>query len=169
MNHIPFISAEHVETRLTWAGITDALVTAHQKPEADIDDILSKSGNNSLLTRAAWIKGQGMAVKTATIFPENVTNFPNQPTVQSLVTLFDDRSGAPEAIIDGNLVTKWMTAGDSVIGANLLAKPDSRVLTILGAGEVAQSMIDAYREIFPHLEIYFIIIVITLWVKPLCD
>jgi ornithine cyclodeaminase len=156
MNHIPFISAEHVETRLTWAGITDALVTAHQKPKADIDDILFKSGNNSLLTRAAWIRGQGMAVKTATIFPENVTNFPNQPTVQSLVTLFDDRSGAPEAIIDGNLVTKWKTAGDSVLGAKLLAKPDSRVLTILGAGEVAQSMIDAYREIFPHLETIYL-------------
>lgn len=156
MKIIPFITAEHIETRLTWTGITDALVAAHQRPKADIDDILLKSGNNSVLTRTAWIKGQGIAAKTATIFSENTTNYPDRPTVQSLVTLFDDQSGAPEAIIDGNLVTKWKTAGDSVLGAKLLAKPMSSVLTILGAGKVAQSMIDAYREIFPQLETIYL-------------
>ncbi|MBU25613.1 MAG: ornithine cyclodeaminase [Gammaproteobacteria bacterium] len=156
MKEIPFISETQIGELLNWSGVIEALVAAHQKPQAQIDDILFKSGNNSLLTRAAWIKNHGIAVKTATIFPENGTCSPDLPTVQSLVTLFDDKSGAPQAIIDGNLVTKWKTAGDSVLGAKLLAKPESRVLTILGAGKVAQSMIDAYREIFPKLETIYL-------------
>lgn len=156
MQEIPFISDTQIDKLLCWSGIVEAIAAAHQKPQAQIDDILFKSGTNSLLTRAAWIKNHGMAVKTATIFPENRTYSPDLPTVQSIVTLFDDKTGAPEAIIDGNLVTKWKTAGDSVLGAKLLARPESRVLTILGAGKVAQSMIDAYREIFPGLETIYL-------------
>ena len=72
--------------------------------------------------------------------------------MQSVFTLFDDETGKPLAFIDGNLVTKWKTAGDSVFAAKLLARPDSRVLTIVGAGAVASSMIDAYRALFPRLE-----------------
>jgi len=108
-------------------------VSAHQRPEAEINDILFQSENSSLLSRAAWIKNYGIAVKTATIFPDNATKFPDLPTVQSLVTLFDDNSGAPQAIIEGNFLTKWKTAGDSVLGAKLLARKESQVLTILGA------------------------------------
>ena len=156
MRDIPFISEEHIDKLLTWSEITDALFSVHQKPEADINDILLQSKNSSLLSRAAWVENYGIAVKTATIFPDNATKFQDLPTVQSLVTLFDDNSGAPQAIIDGNLITKWKTAGDSVLGAKLLARKESQVLTILGAGKVAQSMIDAYRELFPGLETIYV-------------
>ena len=156
MRDIPFISEEHIDKLLTWSEITDALFSVHQKPEADINDILLQSKNSSLLSRAAWVENYGIAVKTATIFPDNATKFQDLPTVQSLVTLFDDNSGAPQAIIDGNLITKWKTAGDSVLGAKLLARKGSQVLTILGAGKVAQSMIDAYRELFPGLETIYV-------------
>lgn len=156
MKSIPFISAQHLESLLTWSGITDALFDIHKAGEAEIDDILFKDKTASILTRAAWIRRHGIAVKTATIFPDNSINDPRLPTVQSLVTLFEDRSGSPQAIIDGNLVTKWKTAGDSVLGAKLLARPDSRILTILGAGQVAQSMIDAYREIFPDIDTIYL-------------
>ena len=71
MQEIPFISATQIDKLLSWTGIVEAIVAAHQKPKAQIDDILFKSGTNSLLTRAAWIKNHGIAVKTATIFPEN--------------------------------------------------------------------------------------------------
>ncbi|HAN81005.1 MAG: ornithine cyclodeaminase [Gammaproteobacteria bacterium] len=156
MRDIPFISEEHIDKLLTWSEITDALFSVHQRPEADINDILLQSKNSSLLSRAAWVENFGIAVKTATIFPDNATKFQDLPTVQSLVTLFDDNSGAPQAVIDGNLITKWKTAGDSVLGAKLLARKESQVLTILGAGKVAQSMIDAYRELFPGLETIYV-------------
>tara|TARA_R110001583_G_scaffold66894_1_gene191777 strand:- start:6011 stop:6931 length:921 start_codon:yes stop_codon:yes gene_type:complete len=147
-----FIDAQDVKNNLSWIELCDALHEGHQAPRADIDDILFKQGDNALLNRAAWIKGKGIGVKTATIFPNNTNLSEPLPNVQAVFTLFDDKTGKPLAFIDGNLVTKWKTAGDSVFAAKLLARPDSKVLTIVGAGAVASSMIDAYRALFPKLE-----------------
>ncbi len=149
---IPFITSEQVESRLSWLGVTEALVQAHLKPRADIDDIIFKQGNSTLLSRASWIKGTGIGVKTATIFPGNPERDPALPSVHSIFSLFDDKTGVPRALIDGALVTKWKTAGDSVLGAKFLARPDSRVLTVVGAGAVSNSLIDAYREVFPKID-----------------
>ncbi|MFT7054317.1 MAG: ornithine cyclodeaminase [Psychromonas sp.] len=147
-----FINAEDVKNNLSWTELCNALHEGHKAPRADIDDILFKHGDNALLNRAAWIKGKGIGVKTATIFPNNANLTSPLPNVQSVFTLFDDENGKPLAFIDGNLVTKWKTAGDSVFAAKLLARPDSRVLTVVGAGAVASSIIDAYRALFPGLE-----------------
>lgn len=149
---IPFINAENIEPNLTWAGLCSALSNGHKASRADIDDILFKNGDNALLSRAAWIKDKGIGIKTATIFPNNVKKSPAIPSVHAIFTLFDDQTGIPQAIIDGKLVTKWKTAGDSVLGATLLARPESKVLTVIGAGAVASSIIDAYRALFPTLE-----------------
>lgn len=149
---VPFINAEDVEAHLSWSELCAAFQAGHKVARADIDDILFKHGDNALLSRAAWIQGKGIGIKTATIFPNNVNLPVALPSVSAIFTLFDDDTGIPRAIIDGKLVTKWKTAGDSVLGAKLLARPDSKVLTVIGAGAVASSVIDAYRELFPQLE-----------------
>lgn len=149
---IPFINAPDIESSLSWTGLCNALYEGHKVSRADIDDILFKNGDNALLSRAAWIKDKGIGIKTATIFPNNAKLSPVIPSVHAIFTLFDDQTGIPLAIIDGKLVTKWKTAGDSAYGAKLLARADSKVLTVIGAGAVASSIIDAYRALFPHLE-----------------
>ena len=78
------------------------------------------------------------------------------PSVHGALVVFDDATGAVRAVIDSALVTKWKTAADSILGARLLARPDSRRLLILGAGAVAASLIEAYRAEFPGIEV-------TLW------
>ena len=152
MSHVPFIQAIDVEHLLSWQALSDSLHEGHRRARADIDDILFKHGNNALLNRAAWIKGAGIGIKTATIFPDNLTRTPALPSVHAIFTLFDDKTGVPLVLIDGILVTKWKTAGDSVLGSRLLARADSEVLTIVGAGAVADSLIDAYRAVFPGLK-----------------
>ncbi|MFT5219004.1 MAG: ornithine cyclodeaminase/alanine dehydrogenase-like protein (mu-crystallin family) [Planctomycetota bacterium] len=149
---IPFLQARDVEHLLSWEAVSNALMAGHQQSRAHIDDILFEQGNNAVLNRAAWIKGAGIGVKTATIFPGNLDRSPVLPSIHAVVTLFDDETGVPTVLIDGTLVTKWKTAADSVLGARLLARADSKVLTIVGAGAVADSLIDAYRECFPALE-----------------
>ena len=47
------------------------------------------------------------------------------------------------------MVTKWKTAGDSILAAKLLARPNSRNILILGAGTVAYSLRQAYGNFFP--------------------
>jgi ornithine cyclodeaminase len=54
-----------------------------------------------------------------------------------------------DALIDFHLLTKWKTAGDSLFAASKLARPDSRNITLVGAGAVARSMHAAYKALFP--------------------
>ncbi|HEY9057743.1 MAG TPA: ornithine cyclodeaminase [Aurantimonas sp.] len=147
-----FIGFDEADPLLDWTSIADAIADGHRQPEAEIGDLLLSQDGRSLLNRGAWIKGLGIALKSVTIYPENQSKTPPLPSIQGGMLLFDDATGAPVALVDGILVTKWKTAGDSVLGARLLARPDSRRLLICGAGTVAHSLIEAYCEIFPDLE-----------------
>ncbi|MEH6404350.1 MAG: hypothetical protein V7750_13310, partial [Sneathiella sp.] len=48
-------------------------------------------------------------------------------------------------------VTKWKTAGDSVLGARILARKEATSLLVIGAGTVAKNLLQAYSEVFPNL------------------
>lgn len=144
----PMIGPE-AEAVLTWDGITDAIAAGHRLPRADIRDMLLHRGGDTLLNRAAWIDGLGQLVKVATIFPGNA---PVRPTVNGAVTLFDDATGELTALVDFHLVTKWKTAGDSLLAARRLARRDARRILLVGAGTVARSMVAAYRSAFPGAE-----------------
>ncbi|MBB4001281.1 ornithine cyclodeaminase family protein [Aurantimonas endophytica] len=147
-----FISFPDADRLLTWTMVADAIEAGHRLPAPEIGDMLLSSDGRSLLNRAAWVSGLGIALKSVTVYPDNPRRDPPLPTVQGSVLVFDEASGAPVALVDGILVTKWKTAGDSVLGARLLARPDSRKLLICGAGTLARSLVEAYREVFPGLE-----------------
>ena len=51
--------------------------------------------------------------------------------------------------MDFALVTKWKTAGDSLLGAAQLARKDSEVILIVGAGAVGHALRQAYGTFFP--------------------
>lgn len=140
-----------VEKRLDWIALTEAIRVGHLLPRAEVADSLLYRGKDTLLTRSAWVDGLGLAVKAATIFPGNAAT--GKPTVLGAVNLFSDHDGALEALVDFRLVTKWKTAGDSLLAARLLARPEARRILIVGAGTVAESMVAAYRAAFDHAEI----------------
>jgi ornithine cyclodeaminase/alanine dehydrogenase-like protein (mu-crystallin family) len=53
---------------------------------------------------------------------------------QSTVVLFDADTGRPKALIGGNLLTALRTAAAAAVSVRYLARPDARVLGIVGAG-----------------------------------
>lgn len=148
---VPFIPFDEGEALLDWVGLTEALARGHDLPKAEIGDTFLYRDPDTLLSRAAWIDGMGMAVKTATIFPGNPQA--GKPMVNGAVCLYDDRDGTLAALIDFHLVTKWKTAGDSLLAAMRLARADSRSVLIIGAGTVGASLIEAFSAGFPGAEI----------------
>lgn len=142
------IGFEDGEKDLDWIGLTEALKAGHNLPKAEIADTFLYRGKDTLLNRSAWIDGLGLTVKCATIFPENPSA--GVPMINGAVSLFDDAHGRLEAIIDFHLITKWKTAGDSLLGALRLARPDSRKILIIGSGTVARSLHDAYSVGYPE-------------------
>lgn len=134
------------EEKLDWIALTEALEAGHLLPRAEIQDSFLYRGTDTVLSRAAWIDGLGIAVKTATIFPGNAAY--DLPNIGGGVSLFEDVSGQLSAMLDFRLVTKWKTAGDSLLSAIKLAPPKVETILIVGAGTVARSVIEAYSAYF---------------------
>lgn len=145
-----FIRYQDVDHKLDWSSMVQALKSGHELPKAKISDHFIRRDDDTLLSRAAWIDGLGIAVKSVTVFPENAQK--DRPTVQGAMLLFDEKTGSAHAIIDSALVTKWKTIADSLLGAKILARPDSKHLLVIGAGHVAQHAISGYLQMFPNLE-----------------
>ncbi|MCC6008497.1 MAG: ornithine cyclodeaminase [Rhodobacteraceae bacterium] len=145
---LPFIEAGQVEPLLDWLELTRALEAGHSTATPELGDGFLYRGSDTLLARTAWIDGMGLAVKAATVFPGNAAR--GLPAVNGAMLLFDDSTGRPEAVLDFHLVTKWKTAGDSLLAALRLARPDSGEILIIGAGTVAASLIEAYGAGFPQ-------------------
>ncbi|MGB3409034.1 MAG: ornithine cyclodeaminase [Jannaschia sp.] len=132
---------------LDWLDLTRALEAGHALPRAEVKDSFLYRGEDTILSRAAWIDGLGALVKTATIWPGNTAR--GKPAIGGAVSVFDDSDGSLQAMLDFALVTKWKTAGDSLLAATRLARPDSRRILIVGAGTVARSLREAYAAAFP--------------------
>ena len=141
------ISYQDCDPILSWRGLTNAIQLGHELNKAEISDTFLYRRDDTLLSRSAWIDGMGIAVKCATIFPGNKNL--KKPAINGAVNLFDDKTGQLSAVIDFHLVTKWKTAGDSILAAKLLARPNSRNILILGAGTVAYTLRQAYGNFFP--------------------
>ncbi|MEM7083251.1 MAG: ornithine cyclodeaminase [Pseudomonadota bacterium] len=150
--HVPHIGFAEIDAQLSWKGVADALLDGHRGHRAVHDDLWLEHESKGFFNRCALIPGLGLATKSVTVFPQNRDASPPRPAIQGAVCLFDDQSGELLAILDGELVTKWKTTGDSILGARLLARPDSKHLLIVGAGTVGGHAIDAYCELFPTLE-----------------
>ncbi len=148
---VPYIRGADVEHLLDWNRMVAALLAGHRLAAPQISDQFLQRGDDTLLSRAAWIDGFGIAVKSVTVLPDNAAK--GLPSVHGAMVLFEDETGTVEAVIDSALVTKWKTAADSVLGAKLLARPNSRRLLIVGAGAVAASLVEAYSAVFPGIEI----------------
>lgn len=73
-----------------------------------------------------------LGVKAGGYFPGNAAR--GLINHQSSIFLFDPETGRPVAMVGGNLLTALRTAAASAISIDRLARPDARVLGIVGAG-----------------------------------
>lgn len=86
-----------------------------------------------------------LGAKLVTTFPKN--SAAGLPSVSGLYALFDPRTGAPEAVMDGAYLTLVRTACVSALAARTLSSPASRSLGILGAGAQAGFHIRAFARV----------------------
>jgi ornithine cyclodeaminase len=99
-----------------------------------------------LAAMPAYLPGMGiLAAKLVSLFPNN--SGIGIPTHQAVVLVFDDATGSPLAVIDGTSITAARTAAGSALSVDLLARPDSRVLAVLGTGAQARSHLEAVTRV----------------------
>ena len=84
--------------------------------------------------------------KNFAFFPEN-RKF-GRPTVLATIILNDPQTGVPLAIMDGTWITGVRTAAATAVAAKYLAKRNSEVVGIFGAGFQGETHLKALNEIF---------------------
>ncbi len=70
-----------------------------------------------------------------------------------MLVVFDDKTGAPIGLLNETWLHRFRTALTGVVAAKYLARPDSRVLALIGAGSIAAEMFPAITRIFDLDEI----------------
>jgi alanine dehydrogenase len=91
------------------------------------------------------------AVKVVNVHPENRGRY-NLPTVMATVILVDPKSGFPLAIMSGTAITDMRTGAAGGIAAKYLARRNSKVLGLIGAGAQARTQLTALLEVFRSLD-----------------
>lgn len=85
--------------------------------------------------------GGALGAKLVTFFPGNT----GIHTHHALIVLFRPETGEPLVIMDGRLITEMRTAAASAVATQWLARPEARILAILGSGVQARSHLEALR------------------------
>jgi alanine dehydrogenase len=142
------LSEAEVRELLDLDALVDALADAHRElsdGKASMPPrIAALAERNGLLgAMPAYLPSAGLTCKLVTLFPENR----DRHTHQALICVFDPTNGTPVALMDGTYITATRTAAGSALATRLLAREDSRVLAILGAGVQARTHADALRRV----------------------
>ena len=86
-----------------------------------------------------------LETKLVAVFPGNHAE--GLPTHQALIALFDERTGSVLAVMDGTEITAVRTGASSAVATRTLAREDSNVLAVLGAGVQGRSHLAAVSRV----------------------
>ena len=96
------------------------------------------------LVMAAYVdveSGEALAVKVVSLFDHNAER--GIPRIQAAVVAFEPDTGRLLALLEGATLTALRTGAASGAATDLLARPDSRVAAIFGAGVQARTQLEA--------------------------
>jgi alanine dehydrogenase len=74
------------------------------------------------------------------------------PDTTSTLILNNPDTGEPVCVMDGSWFSSTRTAAVTAVAARHLARPDARILGLIGAGTLARAMLPALQAVCPGLE-----------------
>jgi len=102
----------------------------------------SKSPPGVAIFNPSFLKdGKGYGLKVVSDFYQNSSR--GVPRMSALVALFDGMTGQPQTVMEGGYLTDMRTGAGTALAARFLARKDSRVVSIFGAGRVARNQLEA--------------------------
>jgi ornithine cyclodeaminase/alanine dehydrogenase len=108
----------------------------------------------SLADKAGWLgvmpaylaRAGSLSTKIVTVYSNNATVH-GIPNVLATVVLNDAETGRPVGILEGSYITAMRTGAVSGVATKYLARRDSEVVGIFGAGVQARKQLEAVQEV----------------------
>lgn len=88
-----------------------------------------------------------LVVKTASVFPHNAEL--NLPLIHAIVLVLEADTGRPVALLEGGSLTAIRTGAASGAATDILARSDSHVAAIFGAGIQSRTQLEAICTVRP--------------------
>jgi ornithine cyclodeaminase/alanine dehydrogenase-like protein (mu-crystallin family) len=92
--------------------------------------------------------GHSITIKTVAYSPENPRRY-QLPTILSTLARYDGDTGRLLVLTDGAVLTALRTGATSAVASSLLARPESTVVGLIGAGAQAVTQLHALTRMFP--------------------
>ena len=121
-----------------------AIGTVQMPPRSRID-IREYDGQVAVMP-AFLERANAVGLKVVSTYPANPSRH-NLPTILATIVTVDATTGAVSAIIEGAFITALRTGAVSGIATKHLARNDSRLAAILGAGVQAETQLMAISEV----------------------
>ncbi|MCE8544446.1 ornithine cyclodeaminase family protein [Ruegeria pomeroyi] len=143
--HLPMRDAIEV-VELTMIRVSDGQANLPLRMVMDID------GTNRLGVMPGALSDPTLyGIKVLSLFPGNPAK--GLSSHIGTVLLFDAETGQPRAALDADAITAIRTAAATAVATRALARPDARVLALIGTGEQAESHIEALTVVREIAEI----------------
>ncbi len=157
---ILYLTEADVQKTITYAEAVDLAeigIKADAVGKVNGDKFYMNVGQNSFVKPfSGYLDGEELAfVKTFSYFPINPKKF-NRPTTSSMVILLDAETGLPACLMEAGFITGLKTAASTAVTTAYLANPDSKVVTIFGAGTLGRLHLLALAERFDLKQANFI-------------
>jgi ornithine cyclodeaminase len=90
-------------------------------------------GGSVMLTMPGFVPAaESLGVKIVSFFPNNLEK--HLPKIHAIVAVIDQQTGQAVGVMEGGFVTSLRTGAVSGAATDLLARPDSKTLVVIGAG-----------------------------------
>jgi len=108
--------------------------------------------NGDLRTMPSYVEDMDVsAVKIVNVHPDNAKNF-GMRTVMAVLVLVNPHTGAPLAFMDATHITDMRTGGASAVASKYLARPNPKILGMIGCGNQARTQMLALITQFGHFD-----------------
>ncbi|MEI8216606.1 MAG: ornithine cyclodeaminase family protein [Eubacteriales bacterium] len=116
-----------------------------------IQSIIMPELNAETDVKSSFSKATNMTcVKAAPGYWDNLKKY-NMPTLFATINLFHGDHGFPVCMMEATLITGVRTGAAGGVAARALARPDSKVVGIIGAGNQARMQLRAIKEVMPGI------------------
>jgi len=142
------LSAEDVRQALTMVDAIEAMKEAFAQLSTGKADMpvrasleVPRHKGLALFMPAYLSTDDAMAIKIASVFNDNPAK--GLPLIHALIVVLDAATGKPLAVMDGAYLTAFRTGAASGAATDVIARVDSRKVSVFGAGVQGRTQLEA--------------------------